>query len=113
MQHLSLTKYAAYIQEKGGFSLIELDNAFITYRMYGETCFIGDLWIDPEHRRKRVAWALADQVTELAKKNGCKYLTSTAITNSNGIEEALITQFSYGFKIVGSDNEKIYLRKEI
>lgn len=113
MQPLSLTKYAAYIQEKAGFSLIEWDNAFITYSISGDNCFIGDLWVDADYRREKIAWKLADHLSEIAKNNGCKRLTSTAITNSNGIEAALMTQFAYGFRIIGSDNEKIYLSKEL
>ena len=56
---------------------------------------------------------MADYVTIIAKENGCKKLVSTLMVHSNGCNEALKTQMAYGFKIIGSDSEKLYLAREI
>lgn len=113
MQHPSLTKYAKYIFEKAGIQLIEWEHSFITYSIEGDVCMIHDLWVDIEHRRKGIAWEMADYVTIIAKENGCKKLVSTLMVHSNGCNEALKTQMAYGFKIIGSDSEKLYLAREI
>lgn len=113
MQHLSLTKYAAYIQEKAGLSLLEWDNAWITYSIQGDQCFIADLWVDPCFRRMKLGSEITNAIVKLAKLYECNKLTSTIMVNSNGVEDTMKAQIAYGFKIVGSDTEKIYLSKEI
>lgn len=113
MPHLSLTKYAEYIFEKAGIQLIEWDHSFITYSIEGDVCMIHDLWVDSEYRRKGIAWNMADYVTIIAKENGCKKLVSTLMVHSNKSDEALKSQLAYGFKLIGSDSEKLYLAREI
>lgn len=113
MQHQSLTKYAKYIKEKADLDLIEWDHAFITYEIGRGVCFIHDLWVDPDHRRKKMAWLITDEVAFIAKKHGCDKLMASVMSNANYSMQSLLAQIAYGFKIMGSDSEKIYLVKEI
>lgn len=109
----NLTKYARYIYEKANIYLVESDHAFITYSIEKDTCMIHDLWVDPEHRKLKIGSVMADHVSSIAKDNGCSKLVSTVMVNSNGCEDALVAQVKYGFKIIGSDSERIYLSKGI
>lgn len=113
MHQIKLTNYAAYIKEKAGLELIEWENAWASYTINGDSCFIADIWVAPVFRMKGLGRELADCVVHIAKRHDCTKLRSTIIVHSNGVEDTLKAQIAYGFKVIASDSEKIYLMKEI
>lgn len=108
-----MSLYAQYIKEREGKSIIETDNAFISYVIEGDNCYIADIYIAPEFRRKNIASSLAAKVEEIAKNNNCKYLTGSVTPSFKGATVSMKAQLEYGFEILEAHNDFIILRKEL
>lgn len=113
MHQPSLTKYAAYVKEKIGAELIEWDNAWATYFIGEGYLFICDFWVDPSHRLKDVGTELLATLSLIAKRHDCTSIRSSVMVNSNDCTGAVSSQIKRGFVITGSNNEKIFLVKEL
>lgn len=89
------------------------DHGFASYRIFGEECYIRDIWVDPDYRQTKVASAIADKIVEIAKKAECKYLTGSVSTTANGATESIKVLLAYGFKVHNAVPNGIYFRKEL
>lgn len=105
--------YAQYIEEREGFSIVEDEKGFATYIINEDECYIRDIFVRPEFRKENIASKYADQITEIAKKAGCKNLTGTVIPMANGATTSLKVLLGYGFKLLQATQERIIFIKEI
>lgn len=105
--------YGQYIQEREGKSILENEHGFFTYSIKGEECYIEDIFIKKESRRSGIATEMANKVAEAAVKAGCKYLTGTCIPSTNGATESMKAMFSYGFRVLACQEDRIILIKEL
>lgn len=108
-----MSLFADYILEREGFSTIERAEGLATYKIQGEECYIKDIYIRPEDRSGKVSFQIADQIAEIAKENGCSYLTGTIVPSLPGASISMAAQLKYGFKIHSSHEDYIILRKDI
>lgn len=108
-----LSHYGQYIKERQGTEILENEHGFFTYKISGEECYIIDIFIKKEARRKNIGTEMADNITAIAKESGCKYLTGTCFPSTNGATESIKAMFSYGFKLHSCVEDKIILIKEI
>lgn len=109
MDKISL--YGQYIKERENREIIEILEGFISYSVLDEECFISDLYVQPEHRRYGVCSQLADQVADIAREKGCKYLTSSVYLNTTDPTLSVQVILGYGFKLLKSENNIIYFIK--
>ena len=105
--------YGQYIKEREGKDILESEHGFFTYKIHGEECYIEDIFIKKESRRKNIGTEMADEIAKIARDAGCKYLTGTCIPSTNGATESMKAMFSYGFRIHSCVNDKIILYKEL
>lgn len=108
-----LSLYGQYIQEREGKSIVENECGFATYKIFGDECYIVDIFIKKEHRRSSQASSLADHISAMAKEAGCKYLTGTCVPSTSGATESMKAMFGYGFKLHACVEDKIILIKEL
>lgn len=109
-----MSLYGDYIRERLGKAIIENDDGFATYYFVNEkTCYIEDIYVRPEARRTHAASKMADEITEIAKKNGCTDLVGSVAPQAFGATESMKVLIAYGFKIDVSTNDLIYLKKNI
>lgn len=108
-----ISLYGEYIEEREGLSILENEKGFFTYMIKGDECYIKDIFIAKEFRRTGAATEFAEQITKIAKDNGCKFLSGTCVPSTNGSTESLKAMFSYGFKVHSSSNDLIILIKEL
>lgn len=88
-----MKKYADYLSEREGLLLKESEHGFATYSYPDSaTCYIKDIFVDPDYRMKGEAVELADLITAEAKANGCTTLlgsvsldAKTATDNMRGL----------------------------
>ena len=114
MQHLRATDlWSAYFKEREGFETIYSDHAVATYRIIGEECYLKDIFVHPDYRNTKQGSELADKVAQIAKENGCKYLTGSVVPSTNGATLSLYAMIKYGFVLKQSSNDFIILVKEI
>lgn len=102
-----------YEKERRGLEYIQTDQGFITYKVLDDECFIEDLFILPNCRRKGHATILANLVKEKAKLAECKYLSSNIDLKAIGAMESLALQLDYGMKPVAAHNNMLTMVKEI
>lgn len=107
-----LSLYADYIKERENFKIIETDYAFVSFKFFDGECYIRDVYVKPEYRKQGVASQLVDAIAALAKDK-CKYLTTSVSPIANGSQDSLNACIAYGFKLLRSDNQLIYLIKEL
>jgi L-amino acid N-acyltransferase YncA len=108
-----MSMWADYTSERLGKLTLEKEYGFVVFHFQGETCFIDDLFIVKEKRLKGLGSQLADEVAFIAKGNGLKNLICTVFPKALNSTESLAAVLAYGFKLMGSDQQYIYMKKEI
>jgi ribosomal protein S18 acetylase RimI-like enzyme len=108
-----LSLYGEYLKERENFEIVESDKGFVSYKIFGEECYIRDLYVLPEYRKSHLASQMADKVAEIAKEHGCKYLTGSVSTKDPKATDNVKVLFSYGFKLLRGTEEMIYFIKRI
>lgn len=104
---------AAYLKEVEDFDSIVTEGGFASYRISGEECYIKDIWVSRDFRNRDIASVMADQISELAKKLGCKYLSGSVSTLAKNPTASTKVLLAYGFKISGAINGGILFRKDL
>lgn len=105
--------YADYIKEREGFDIIEDQYGFATYKIFGEECYLRDIYVTPQYRRSSIAMSYCDQIEQIAKESGCKFLTGSIAIGANGNTESLKAVLAAGFKLQRTTMDGIILIKEI
>lgn len=107
--------YGRYIKEHRGDYIIENEKGFATYRIInnGTTVYIIDIYILPDFRHDGSASAIADQVVEAAKLQGCTELLGTVVPSAHNSNDSLKVLLAYGMTLQSSANDIIVFRKEI
>lgn len=105
--------WAQYIKEREGFEVVETDKGVATYKITGDECYIKDIFVPEAFRLSGEASKIADHIREIAKINGCKYLSGTIVPSLNGSSGSLMGLLKYGFKLHSCGQDLIYLTKEI
>jgi len=115
--------YELYLQERENCYVIRHDGgkAFITYKFLADPycpdrsilCYIQDIYVLPSHRQSKIASSMADEVTKLAKKEGCTQLMGTVQPSMNGATTSLKVLLGYGFRLHRSEIDYIEMRKDV
>lgn len=108
-----MSLYGDYIKEREDFDIVENKFGFATFKITGEECYIRDIYVMPEFRQLDIASGLANQVTDIAKENGCKWLLGSVAVNSKGSTPSLKVLLGYGFDLFSYQNGLILFKKEI
>lgn len=110
---MSISLFGQYLKEREGVDLIETEHGFIIYSINKQECYVRDVYIHPEFRKKRSAFELVNLAVFEAKKAGCTILTGTVCPSANGSTESLDFVRAYQMKLHSSINNLIYFTKDI
>lgn len=102
-----------YVKEREGLEKLESEMGFLTYKFRGVDCYIKDIYVLPEHRKKNVASIMADKVAEIAKAAGVHILTGSIDSRAGGAEASEKVLISYGMKPYTKEGFVTYYAKEI
>ncbi len=108
-----VSKFAAYMKEREGVETLETKDGYATYIITGEECYIRDIFVLPSSRRKHVASHIADKISEIARANGCKYLTGSVCPTANESTTSMKVLVGYGMRLLCSKENLIFFKKEI
>jgi len=108
-----MSLWADYSRDRLGWETIEEADGFITYSLAPPNCTIEEFYVAPHARGGRTAKRLADAVVEVAKGSGATFVWGKVIPGTNGAEHAMKTNLHYGFRLIGAENGKIIMLKEI
>lgn len=90
------------------------EEGFIIYWMNDNELFIQDMYVRELARENKGAVRYITDVVEIAKKNGCTYMTCNLDLKSKRSAQNLMTFLKHGLKPVKAETEyRILLMKEI
>lgn len=105
--------YSDYIKTLQGKGVIESEKGFATYSTFSDGLYIENIYVAPDYRETGVASGMADQIADLSKKEGHKYIYGSVVPKHNGSTDSMKVLLAYGFFLLSSSDELILLRKEI
>lgn len=111
-----MSLYGKYVKERENREIVETDHGFATFQYCGyenTECYIIDLYVLPDHRKKGVASQLADRIAEMAKEKGCQYLSGSVDPTANGATDSVKTLLAYGFDVAAVSEKLIWFKKEL
>ena len=104
---------ASYFKEREDFDSLVTEEGFATYKIFGEECYIRDIFVQPDYRKRGYASVLADSIAHIAKQKGCKFLSGSVSTTANNTTASTKILMAYGFEIVKAVNDGIWFRKDL
>ncbi len=108
-----MSLFKEYISERKGYECVELEEGFASYFIKDKECYVEDVFVKAEARRKGVATQLMNSVSMIAIEAGCEIMTVTVVPSTNGSTESLKASLFYGFKLKACHHNVILLEKEL
>ena len=108
-----MSLYGDYIKEREGKEIVESGHGFASYKIIGQECHVGDVYIKPEFRKAGIASDFGDEIVKRAREAGCNFLIATVAPSLKGATISLISQLAYGFELHSAHEDFIILKKEI
>lgn len=105
--------FLKYKQERENVQYIQVEGAFITYKMLPEYVYIEDFYCIQELRGSGIVQELATKVEEIAKKAGYKKMLGSIVVGTAGAEKSLVNSLKHGYKLLKLDQTTIWIYKEI
>jgi GNAT superfamily N-acetyltransferase len=105
--------YAMYREEREGVETLEYKHGFIQFTIFEDVCYINSIYVKKENRKQGLAHIMADVVKDIALKNNCKQMTAQVDTETNGVEAAMMTILTYGFKVWEIQDSAVKFYKEL
>jgi predicted GNAT superfamily acetyltransferase len=106
-----MTLYEEYVLEREGVQSVSTEHSFMTYAIFGDTCQVKDFFVSKPHRGLSHAATLYCELTMIAKKAGCKFLTCSVCPITNGSHESMQLILDAGFRLFGADRNLVFFRK--
>jgi hypothetical protein len=108
-----MSLYSQYIKERENGHMIETEDGFITYFIYGKECHMKDIYIVPEKRRSGVALEFQRQIVEKVKPLGCTFLSGMVDIRLPSCTYSAKCMLNDNFKLAKIDGNVIYFIKDI
>lgn len=108
-----MSHYGEYIKEREGFEIVENDSGFATYKIFGDECYLRDIFVVSEKRQSHVGLEFLKKIEEIARAAKCRVVTGTVFPAAHGSTESLTAILKVGFKLHSCTGEKIVLMKEL
>lgn len=105
--------FAQYKMEREGKSVLENEHGFAVFYFKDNMCVVDDIFILKTHRDKDHAKELLETIKGLAREKECKLLIGSVSPNAIGCHRSLEMCLHYGFKLLSSTNDLIYLSMEL
>lgn len=106
--------YKDYVEEQLPNRFVqEFPEGFVTYNIYGDVCQLEEIYIKPSERMKGLASKAYTAMGALALEHKCKYLKGSILIGTNNSENSMKCLFKNGFKLAYTEDNIIYLMKEI
>lgn len=109
-----MSMYADYIKERMGDEIIEREEGFATYRYVNSyEVYIIDIYVKPDFRKTNIASQMADEIAEIARKEGKVMMIGTVSSTAKNPTESIKVLLGYGMKFRSSNQDGIIFEKEM
>lgn len=110
--------YFDYLREREPeMGILEKDQGFALYKelsYYGERAvYIQDIYVHPDFRDQDIASQMSEEIQEIARQDGIKYLLGTVVPSAKGSHASMQVLIAHGMKLVSSENDLLWFVKEI
>lgn len=110
--------YERYVEERKNARIIKNENGFIEFAFQKDVhnescCFINELYILPEARKKGCGAQLEDEVIYRAQERGIKRLYTSIDPRAQGSQDILEVLLKRGYKLYSAGMNVVYFKKEI
>lgn len=101
--------------EEYGRKTIRTEYGFISYKIMGKECLIGDIFVDPSLRHKGLGQKLGEMVEAAAREAGATYLSCfvTVDEREDFVTRKVRIFMDFGFKIFKVVGSQIIMIKEL
>ena len=107
------TLYGKYLLEREGTNIVEKEYGFATYKIEDDYMYIVDVFVDLPYRKSNKTYEMFEELKNIAKNNNISKLLGSVCTNANGATNSIKFLIAYDFKLLHTDNNMIYFKKEI
>ena len=105
--------YRAYLKEREGLDVLEVDHGFMVYKIGEREAWISDYYVHPDHREKGIGHAMADCVLQVCKDRGVGHVYCQIDHNANGVELSKLTIERYGFERAWEEGSLVIYKMEV
>lgn len=105
--------FLQYKKEREDVESIQVEGAFITFKMFPDHVYIEDVYCIPELRGSNIIYELAEKVEKAAKAADYKKMLVSVDIKANNPEIGLKSSFKNGYKIKSLQGSVIWLEKEL
>lgn len=105
--------YGQYIAAREGFDIVENAYGFATYKITNDECYVRDIFVEKQYRNDGAATRLCDKIKEIAKGEGCTWLTGSVQPSMPYSTDSLKVVLAYGFQLASSQSDFIILKMKI
>ena len=105
--------YSQYLREREGADLIEFSWGFAVYKMAKDHVYLQDIYVVPEERQNGRGVELMNLVADEARKQGVKTMYGSVAPSTQFSDVMIKIMMGLGFKLHSSQNDLIYLKKDI
>jgi len=107
------TLYGKYLTERTDREILECEDGFATFELNDEVCYIVDIFVDLSKRYTGLGSKMADEISEMARAEGCKWLLGSVDPLANNATESMRSLLIYGFELSHIEAPLIYLKKSL
>ncbi len=105
--------YGKYIEEKEDRHIIEGDDYFLTYKFEQDWCYIVDIYVTPNKRKKGLITKISLQCEDIARKKGYTKMLGSIDISTHNPEVPAIAMINHGYKFFKLVGSVIYLIKDL
>lgn len=110
--------YFDYLRERmPDLLILEREEGFALYKEveFNEErmVYIQDIYVSPEHRESDIASQMSEEIQEIAKKEGIKYMLGTIVPSTENSHKSLQVLLAHGMTLALAEDDIIYFYKEI
>lgn len=102
-----------YIQEREGKEVVEIDGGFALYELGKDYIYLSDIYVEPNKRRTRLCYDLADKVSEIGKEHKCKWLLGTVDPKDPNKDRSKQVLENYGYTFSNHVDLLDWYKKEL
>lgn len=108
--------YAQFVEERAETRFVlEHENCFATLELVenDQGLYIVDFFVEKESREKGIAFKLMEEVAQIAKDKGCKFLLGSCDPRSRCADRSIKAILRSGMKPLKTVGELVYFIKEL
>lgn len=108
-----MSLYADYIKEREGYTTMEDETFFVTFKKLSDALYVRDIYIAPEFRSKGKSIEIGLLTEKIAKEMCCEVLLGSVDKGTIGWERNKDIMLKFGYTQISENGDYIQFQKEL